>query len=88
MTGRKWLLSLTAVLLLCAVSASGCGTGRTVLVSERTPLRLGPDVEARVYVLIDGKWTLRDDRITLPEGWYLIPPSFVKPDDFRKDGGG
>jgi len=26
---------------------------------------------------IDGVWTLSGNRIDVPEGWYLVPPSYV-----------
>jgi hypothetical protein len=48
-----------------------------VLVEEGSPIRTGPQVLTRVYVLIDGEWVLSPDRVAIPEGWYLVPPSFV-----------
>jgi len=36
-------------------------------------------VRARVYTLdSDGKWILGDNKVTIPEGWYVVPPSYVK----------
>lgn len=83
MRSRRKLWTLILGLTLLLVLASGCVSGRVVLVSEGTPTRLGPDVKARIYVLIDGTWTLTDDAVALPEGWYLLPPSFVKPENFK-----
>ena len=55
--------------------ASGCT--RTVLVPESSPVRIGPCARARVYSLVGGEWILSDNTVTLEEGWYLVPPSYV-----------
>jgi hypothetical protein len=71
------------IALLCAApalaSASGCA--RTILVEEGSLLRVGRDARIRVWYRIDGEW--RDSRmgVGIPEGWYLVPPSFVSEDD-------
>jgi hypothetical protein len=67
---------MAASVVLAGACASGCT--RTVLVSEGSPLRIGPDVVGRVYIRKDGGWELSDKRIVVPEGWYLVPPSFVE----------
>ena len=72
-----------AIALLSIASASGCAGGRTVLITEDSPVRIGPDTTGRVYRLIDGRWKLGADRVTLPEGWYVVPPRFVHPEDFE-----
>ena len=73
-------------MLICwALLAGGCAGGRTVLVPESAPMRIGPEVRGRVYVMIDGEWVLRPDRIRLPEGWYLVSPSFVDADEAGAD---
>lgn len=65
--------------LLCWLGlVSGCASGRTVLVADDSPIRIGPDVTGRVYVLTDGAWRLSAERLQLPEGWYCIPPRFVE----------
>ena len=62
-----------ASLFVCAVACQ-----RVVLVTEASPTRIGPDTRARLYTLgDDGKWTLGDNRVEIPEGWYLVPPSYV-----------
>jgi len=33
-------------------------------------IRIGPDVEGRVYVLKNGEWVLSKNKMKLPEGWY------------------
>lgn len=72
-------LILTAILSLALVIAfaSGCGS-RTVFVPEESPMRIGPDSRLRVYHRVNGEWTLSENRIAIPEGWYLVPPSYVR----------
>jgi len=59
---------------------SGCGS-RTVFIPEDSPIRVGPRAKMRVYTLQKGEWTLSSNEVSLPEGWYCVPPSFVKEDD-------
>jgi hypothetical protein len=49
-----------------------------VLVSEASPVRIGPGTKARVYARVGGEWILSENRVEVPEGWYLVPPSFVE----------
>lgn len=70
-----WIVLLLSVLALA--SAIGCAS-RTVFVPEESPMRVGPRSEIRVYHRVNGEWVLSNNRITVPEGWYLVPPSFVK----------
>lgn len=74
-----WMLMWTAIGLsaLAVGSMSGCG-GRTVFVPEESPMRVGPRADLRVYHRVNGEWTLSENAIRIPEGWYLVPPSFVK----------
>ena len=75
--------TLASIVTLCAVpalaSATGCGQ-RTILVPEGAPIRLGADVRGRVYTLDreTKEWRLSLNAQALPEGWYLVPPSFVE----------
>ena len=41
-------------------------------------MRIGPGVKARVYTLEADGWRLGGNRVPIPEGWYLVPPSFVE----------
>lgn len=68
---------LIALGLLALAFASGCGS-RTVLVPEGAPVRIGPGAKARVYVMSDGEWMLGRNWVEIPEGWYLVPPSFAE----------
>jgi hypothetical protein len=73
------MLMLIAILFaaLAAAFVSGCGSSRTVFVPEESPMRTGPNSSMRVYHRVNGEWTLSNNRIAVPEGWYLVPPSYV-----------
>lgn len=49
-----------------------------MLVPEASPIRIGPATRAPIYVMTDGKWELSGNAVTIPEGWYCVPPSFVE----------
>lgn len=68
------------IVLVCALLVLACAAGctRTVLVPESSPVRIGPGVKARVYTLEADGWRLGGNRVPIPEGWYLVPPSFVE----------
>lgn len=72
---------LTLILLgfaaLVIASASGCGGSRTVFIPEASPMRVGPSSAMRVYTLQGGEWVLSANRVEIPEGWYLVSPSWV-----------
>lgn len=65
------------------VFASGCT--RTVLVQEGSPLRIGPNNATHVYARVDGEWQLSPNKVEIPEGWYLVPPSYVDDDPLPGD---
>lgn len=65
--------------VLALVFATGCG--RTVLVSDGSPMRIGKGTAGRVYTRQDGEWVLSCDRVEIPEGWYVVPPRFVEEDE-------
>lgn len=73
MLRRMWLRCA----LLAPAFAAGCGS-RVVLVSEAAPVRIGPDARARVYTMQDGEWRLSANAVAVPEGWYLVAPSWVE----------
>lgn len=69
-TARAWFA-------LATVCATGCA--RVELVTESAPMRVGPDSQLQVYTLQDdGEWKLSPNRVQVPEGWYLVPPSYVE----------
>jgi hypothetical protein len=61
---------------LALAFASGCGP-RTVLVPESAPVRVGPGVSGHVYIRENGAWTLSANKVAIPEGTYIVPPSYV-----------
>lgn len=63
-------------IVLAAMFATGCD--RVVLVTEASPMRIGPETRSRVYTLGDHGWELSSNRVLIPEGWYVVPPSFVQ----------
>jgi len=79
MPTRRKSKRATVALICFALLASGCGSGRTMLIADDVPVRIGPDVTGRVYVLTDGDWTLSENVVRIPEGWYCVPPRFVEP---------
>ena len=66
-------LSLTLLLLL---GMSGCGTTRVVVIDSKADwVKLGPDVQGRVYLWNQTAkaWSLTDKKMALPEGWMAGP---------------
>jgi hypothetical protein len=51
-----------------------------VFVHESTPIRVGPMTKGRVYLRIADEWVLSSNAVPIPEGWYIVPPSFVDED--------
>jgi len=49
-----------------------------VLVNSGSPVRIGPAAQGRVYTRVQGEWTLSQNSVELPEGWYLVSPEFVE----------
>lgn len=74
LTHKKSMMIYNA-LLVASLNMSGCS--RTVLVSEASPIRVGPNCETQVYTLQDGEWRLSDNKVQIKEGWYCVPPSYV-----------
>ena len=73
-----WTLLWITMLLSALVLAFASGCGRTVLIREGSPMRIGPSTRAQVWTRVDGEWELSASRVEIPEGWYLVPPSFVE----------
>lgn len=85
MDGRVLELTVTAMTVAFVVLVLGFASGcnRAVLIPESSPKRVGPSVKGQVYMLVEGKWTLSDNRVEIPEGWYIVPPSFVDGEEIR-----
>lgn len=88
-------LTVLTVLLLVLLFASGCQTDerRAVLIppivvnpETLVPsdiIRVGPNVKGRIWFPSEnGGWELSSNEVSLPEGWYLIPP----PNSEEEDG--
>jgi len=83
-TNMRVLLNL--LMMMTALGCvSGCGTiGTTevVLVPESVDvdgvpyviIRLGEDIRAHVYVKKDGKLIRSANKVTIHQGWLLMPP--------------
>jgi hypothetical protein len=75
------LIWIVIVFVVAALAfASGCGS-RAVFISDQSPVRIGPGIKGRVWMLIDGEWMLSNNSVELPEGMYLVPPRFVEEGD-------
>jgi hypothetical protein len=40
-------------------------------------VRIGPGIKGRVYVREGGAWVLSANEVEIPEGTYVVPPSYV-----------
>lgn len=80
---RALELMQTAMWVAFAVLALAYATGcdRAVFVPEASPMRLGPGTRAQVYMLVGNNWVLSSNKIEIPEGWYIVPPSYVLEED-------
>jgi len=67
------------ILFSASLCMIGCGSTRAVFVESGSIARIGPDVEGRVYVKVDGQWVLTDDEVVIPEGYYIVPPDKKEP---------
>ena len=76
-----WTPTLIAILCSAQVVVWISGCSRTVLVNEGSPMRIGPKTAVPVYVRVDGEWTLSNNPVQIPEGWYLVPPSYISEPD-------
>lgn len=67
------------ILLCAAICAAGCAMPRTVLVPPGEVIKAGPGgLRGRAYVRTGNGWELSRDAITVPEGWYAVPPEYAK----------
>ena len=58
-------------ILLSSLFLLGCGSTRVVFVDTQSNLvRIGPNVEGKIYVLKNGEWILSKNKVKLPEGGY------------------
>ena len=72
----KQRLFLLSLLVLGLLGTNGCLTSgkRVVFIpTSDTLVRIGPDVQGRVYYWDGKEWELSKNRVTLPEGWLAGP---------------
>jgi hypothetical protein len=80
----RYLLIGTSLFFAVLVLGSASGCSRAVFIPEASPIRVGPNCRTKVYLLIDGEWTLSDNSVVIPEGWYCVPPRFVVEDESKE----
>lgn len=70
------LLRIVSLLIgICvAVCMTGCESPRVVLVPPGEVIKIGPDTKGKVYVNTKDGWELSNNKVTIPEGWYALPP--------------
>ena len=70
---RLWTLTATLALLLAFGSGCELIKTRTILVPPGEPVQLAEPVDAYIYVKVDGQLEKSAHRVTLPEGWWVLP---------------
>jgi hypothetical protein len=80
----RYLLIATSLCFAALALASATGCSRAVFIPESSPIRVGPNCKTKVYLLINGEWTLSDNSVVIPEGWYCVPPRFVDEDESKE----
>jgi len=80
---EQWIRLLIAALFAVLGIAYASGCTRTILVPESAPIRIGPEMRGKVYAVDpeSKSWRMSDNRVTIPEGWYAVPPSFLEDSD-------
>lgn len=73
-----WMVIKIPICLVVLAGAFAGGCSRAVLVPESSPVRIGPETRARIYVMTEDTWELSDNCVKIPEGWYCVPPSYVE----------
>lgn len=74
-TPRSWLLLASACLIGLLPS---CIRRDLVFVEEDSPVRLADDCYGHVVYLKDGEMLISDESVHLHEGWWVVPPSFMR----------
>lgn len=70
---------MRASILLTALALAGCSTN-AVLVEPGVPVRLAESVKARVLIPDGaGHWIEGTSPVSLPAGWYVLPPPTIRP---------
>lgn len=70
-----WTVAVFVLLVLAF--ALGCGS-RAVFIPDQSPMRIGEPTRMRVWMMVDGQWTLSANKIEVPEGYYIVSPRWVE----------
>lgn len=70
---QRLILSLFLIASVI-IGTTSCGSTRAVLVPPGDLIRIGPDVEGRIYLWDGSQWVLSDNEVEIPEGWVAGPP--------------
>jgi len=54
---------------------TGCGTTQAIIIGSDDIVRTGSDVEGHVYTWDGEKWIKSDNKVRIPEGMYIVPPT-------------
>ena len=74
---RRGAMLPLSIALCATVFGIGCGGPRVVFVNSGDVARVGPGMRGKVYVPQndpDAPWLLSASSVTIPEGWYIVPP--------------
>lgn len=74
----QWMVTATTLVFAALAIAFASGCSRAVLIPETSPVRAGPGMRGKVYMLVGGEWVVSDNKVDVPEGHYIVPPSFVE----------
>tara|TARA_R100000687_G_C6386849_1_gene135380 strand:+ start:220 stop:453 length:234 start_codon:yes stop_codon:yes gene_type:complete len=67
---------LSLFLILCvSLCMTGCGTTQAIIIGSDDIVRTGSDVEGHVYTWDGEKWIKSDNKVRIPEGMYIVPPT-------------
>ena len=70
------LKMLSLFLILCvSLCMTGCGTTQAIIIGSDDIVRTGSDVEGHVYTWDGEKWIKSDNKVKIPEGMYIVPPT-------------
>ena len=70
------LKTLSLFLIMCGtLCITGCGHTQAIIIGSDDIVRTGSDVEGHVYTWNGTKWIKSDNKVRLPEGMYIVPPT-------------
>jgi len=66
------LLTLTVILLLLLGCLSGCVRQNVILVPPGEPVQIAEPIQARVFVTVNGKKIMSDNKVEIAVGWWAL----------------